>query len=86
MTALCPGPTASGFQDAADLNESRLVTGRTLASSASVAQAGYQAMWAGKAVVIPGAGNLLMAESIRLAPRSIVRRMVRVVQAPRRTS
>jgi hypothetical protein len=29
-TALCPGATESGFQDAADMNESKLVKGRKL--------------------------------------------------------
>ena len=33
VTALCPGPTASGFQAAANLEESKLFAGKTLPSS-----------------------------------------------------
>ena len=33
VTALCPGPTASGFQDKADMHDSALVKGKKLPSS-----------------------------------------------------
>ncbi len=50
MTALCPGPTESGFQSAAEMEASRLVKGRKLPTSAEVAAFGYQAMMKGELV------------------------------------
>ena len=69
VTAFCPGPTASGFQDAADLHESKLVRGRPLPTSAEVAASGYRAMLRGDVVHIPGMRNKLLASSIRFTPR-----------------
>ena len=83
VTALCPGPTASGFQAEAAMESSRLVAGRRLPSSAAVADVGYRAMLAGKPVAIVGIQNRLLAGSIRLTPRSVVRRVVRYLQEPR---
>lgn len=82
VTAFCPGPTASGFQEAAHLKDSKLLAGRRLPNAAEVARVGYRAMLAGRAIVVPGLSNRLMAESVRFAPRSLVRRAVRLVQAP----
>jgi short-subunit dehydrogenase len=42
VTALCPGPTESGFQAAAALEESKMVKGKKLPSSKTVAEYGYQ--------------------------------------------
>jgi len=41
VTALCPGPTESGFQAAAKLEESKLVAGKKLRTSRQVAEDGY---------------------------------------------
>lgn len=80
VTALCPGPTASGFQDAADLNESKLVKGRKLPDAQSVANYGYKAMMKGKVVAIHGIMNAIMAAGIRFTPRSWVLKMARMLQ------
>jgi uncharacterized protein len=79
VTALCPGPTKSGFQRAAELEESKLVKGRKLPSSAQVAEHGYRAMMKGKTVAIHGVVNWFMAQSVRFAPRAMVTQMVRVM-------
>ncbi len=50
VTALCPGPTASGFQDKADLGNSALVKGKKLPTSEEVAALGYRAMQRGQRV------------------------------------
>jgi short-subunit dehydrogenase len=81
VTALCPGPTASGFQAGAAMEESRLVKGRKLKSAAQVAAFGVKAMQRGDVVAVPGMGNRLMAASIRVSPRPLVRRMVHRMQA-----
>jgi len=75
-TALCPGPTASGFQDAANLNEARLVNAVKLPTAGEVALYGYHAMMRGKRVAIHGAMNYLMAKSVNLLPNSLVTNMV----------
>jgi hypothetical protein len=80
VTALCPGATESGFQSAAAMEESKLVKGRKLPSSAEVAAYGYKAMMQGKKVAIHGMMNYLMANSVRFSPRSMVLKMVRMIQ------
>ncbi|EKD92626.1 MAG: hypothetical protein ACD_28C00379G0004 [uncultured bacterium] len=82
VTALCPGPTASGFQEAAALNRSDLFSGK-LPSSAEVAQAGYEGLMKGKTLVIPGFKNKLFIQLLRLAPRGLVRKVVYQMQKER---
>ena len=79
VTALCPGPTTSGFQERAAMTESRLVKGPMM-DAATVARIGLEAMFAGKPVVIPGMLNRMVAFSTRLAPRSVTTRIARQVQ------
>ena len=81
VTALCPGPTASGFQAAADMELSPLVANRRLPTSAEVAAFGVKAMQRGDAVAVPGVMNKLMAESVRFSPRFVTRRLVHKLQA-----
>jgi len=80
VTALCPGPTASGFQDAAALGESKLVKGKKLPTAAEVAKYGYAAMMKGKQVAIHGTFNAFQANLVRFVPRSLVVKMVRSAQ------
>ena len=79
-TALCPGPTASGFQAAAGMERSKLVVDRKLPTATEVAAFGYRAMQRGDVVAVPGARNKVLAASIRFAPRPIVRKMMRKLQ------
>jgi short-subunit dehydrogenase len=83
VTALCPGPTASGFQAAAKLGNARLIAGRRLPSARSVAEAGYDAMMAGKPVLVPGASNKLTVFAPRVMPRRLMAKIVRKAQEPR---
>jgi short-subunit dehydrogenase len=80
ITVLCPGPTESGFQEAANMSESRLVKNRKLPSSAEVAQYAYKAMMNEKRVAIHGFMNYLMANSVRFYPRSMVLKVARMIQ------
>ncbi len=77
MTALCPGATETGFQDRADMRDARLVKGRKIMDARTVAEAGYRGMTAGKAIVIPGLMNRVMAQSVRVSPRAAVRKIAR---------
>jgi short-subunit dehydrogenase len=82
VTCLCPGATATGFQTQANMEKSRLFKLAAVMDSATVAKVGYRAMWRGKAVVIPGVQNRIMATSVRFFPRKTVTRLVRTIQAP----
>jgi short-subunit dehydrogenase len=82
VTALCPGPTASGFQDKADMHASALVKGKKLPTADAVAAQGYRAMQRGQRVFIPGVMNWLMAQSTRFAPRSVVTGLVKAMSKP----
>ena len=81
VTALCPGPTATGFQAGAEMEGSKLVRDRKLPTAAEVARAGYHAMQRGDVVAVVGARNRVLAASIRFTPRPLVRRMVHRMQA-----
>jgi short-subunit dehydrogenase len=80
VTALCPGPTASGFQAGAAMEHSKLVHGKKLPTAASVAAFGVKAMQRGDVVAVPGLSNKIMATSIRFSPRPVVRRLVHKMQ------
>ena len=77
VTALCPGPTVSGFQDAADMHDSALVKGKKLPTSEEVARVGYRAMQRGQRVYIPGVMNWLLAQSHRSTPRNLMTLIVK---------
>jgi short-subunit dehydrogenase len=79
VTALCPGPTRTGFQKRGVMEDSRLVQGR-IADAESVALAGYRGLIAGKAIVIPGFTNKLIPWVVRVSPRGVVTRVVRRMQ------
>ena len=70
VTALCPGPTGTGFSQTAGLSDSPLFRGPVM-TAAEVARQGYQAMMAGKAEWIAGARNRWMLLGARLAPRTM---------------
>jgi short-subunit dehydrogenase len=80
VTALCPGPTATGFQERGQMQDSGLVKGKKIMDARTVAEAGYRAMLAGKTLVIPGVKNKLLAQSVRFSPRSMVTKLVRAMQ------
>ncbi|HXO21376.1 MAG TPA: SDR family oxidoreductase, partial [Thermoanaerobaculia bacterium] len=84
VTALCPGPTESGFQDRADMHDSKLFAGKKIMDAATVARAAYDGLMAGKRIVIPGWRNRLLAESVRVTPRRLVTAVVRKMQERRK--
>ena len=83
VTALCPGPTETNFQDEANLRGSGLFSKQFIADARSVAKAGYEGMMAGEVVVIPGIQNKITALTAQLMPRGFVRNMVKRVQEKR---
>ena len=81
-TALCPGPTATDFQRRAKIESTRLVKSKLMAMmpASEVAQAGYRGFLQGKVIVIPGVWNKIGAQSVRLSPRALVRRITHKLQ------
>jgi len=77
VTTLCPGPTATQFADAAEMNRTMLFKSPLIKvmSSAEVARIGYRGLKAGRRVVIAGAGNKLTAIGSRLSPHAVVLRI-----------
>jgi hypothetical protein len=80
VTILCPGPTESGFQAGAAMEESKLVKGKKMPTSADVAKYGYKALMRGTVVAVHGMVNWLLAMSVRFVPRGMVTNMVRGMQ------
>jgi uncharacterized protein len=82
VTCLAPGATRTGFAEGAGMARSRLFRSRMVMDADDVARAGYQAMMEGRRLVIPGVANRIMVESGRLAPRSVLARITRILQDP----
>ncbi|OAI45768.1 short-chain dehydrogenase [Planctomycetaceae bacterium SCGC AG-212-F19] len=83
VTALCPGPTATGFEERAGLGSSKLFTGRRVMDVETVAAAGYRGLMRGRRLVIPGMWNRLLVFGNRLTPRRVVTAIVRRMQERR---
>lgn len=81
VTTLCPGPTETGFLEAAALQDSKLFKGKKIAGAKEVAEYGYKAMMQGKTVAIHGLMNRIMAKTVSFIPRSIAVKVVRSLQA-----
>jgi short-subunit dehydrogenase len=80
-TALCPGPTATDFQRRAKIEHIRLMKSKLVMMTArQVAEIGYLAFLEGKVIVIPGLLNKIGAQSVRISPRSMVRKITRRLQ------
>jgi short-subunit dehydrogenase len=74
VTALCPGPVPTEFQDRAGL--SLPAAARMLELSAErVAQIGYDAFMADQRVVIAGIGNRIVVSLMRLVPNALILRL-----------
>lgn len=84
VTALCPGPTKTSFQEtvANDSSENKITF--NMASAKDVAAYGYKAMNKGKVVAIPGTFNKFLAMLPRLIPRSMATNIVRRIQEKNR--
>lgn len=80
VTAYCPGPVATEFQERAKLARSGLLR-YGLVEIGPIAAEGYRAMMSGKVVAIPGLPSKLVSLAARLTPRSILRRAVKKVQS-----
>ncbi len=79
VTTLCPGAVRTGFQEAANMTQSKLFRHVTL-DGARVAREGYRAMTIGKRVIVPGLRHQFLAFSAKFVPRALILRTVRQLQ------
>lgn len=80
VTALCPGPTRTGFERNASAENSGLFHRLPVQQAARVAAYGYKKMRRGKVVAVPSFCNRLLAFLSPRAPRSLVCGMVWRIQ------
>ncbi|MBR3237514.1 MAG: SDR family oxidoreductase [Oscillospiraceae bacterium] len=73
VTALCPGPTATGFEAAADMGKGSKMF-KKAAKPEDVAKAGIRALRLGKVLCYQGSFTKWMGFLCRLVPRSVTRR------------
>ena len=87
VTALCPGPTRTGFVDALGVDVGHTAIYRRLADPEPVIEAGLRGLDEGRAVVIPGVRNKVIAAVGRFMPREwltrVSARLLRPVTASR---
>ena len=80
VTALCPGPTKSGFQHEVGSEGSNLSKLNLLSSSEYVAKYGYRALHEGKRVAIPGFVNTSLINTAKFIPRKATIQVVKKLQ------
>lgn len=83
VTALCPGPTESGFMEAANVSNMALMEKIKMPTSKEVAEYGYRALMKNQAVAVHGVLNNILASSTGFAPRAITRKIVKKLQEKR---
>jgi short-subunit dehydrogenase len=82
VSALCPGPVPTEFQARAGIVEGARPRLFTL-SAERVARAGYDGLMQGRRLVVPGAGNRIVANLCRLLPRGSLLALVEARQRKR---
>lgn len=79
VTALCPGPTSTGFEKTAKMEKSKMFSFFRPASARAVAVCGYSAMQQGKTVAYHSVATKTMNVGSRLTPRSITRKFAKYI-------
>jgi uncharacterized protein len=83
VTALCPGPVATGFQERAGMKSLRFMRQFARQSAQEVAFAGWEGFKQHRRIVIPGTFNKFSAYAGRYAPRWFLLPAIKALQAPR---
>ncbi|MEO6445136.1 MAG: SDR family NAD(P)-dependent oxidoreductase, partial [Gemmatimonadaceae bacterium] len=83
VTAVCPGPTETGFQRASGVPSGRRPGGPQLLSAREVALQAYRAARGGRRVVVPGMANRIAAFLGRHMPSGYTAQFVRRIQESR---
>lgn len=83
VTALCPGPVATGFQRRAGLSASMSGLPPGVAGARETVEAGFDGMMAGRTVVVPGAVNKALAAGLAWIPHFLLLPRLAARQASR---
>ncbi len=75
VTALCPGPTATGFQARAEMEDSKLVAGKDLPTPGEVVDWGWALAKAGKPFAVHTTRWKAFALGTRLLPKTVAARI-----------
>lgn len=79
VTALCPGPVHSGFQEASGAQEFAKTLPKPMwRNPDTVAKAALKAADRGKRIVVPGAPNRISGAAARFSPRPVLLRVLRM--------
>lgn len=79
VSTLCPGPVETGFQERAEMEDSKLVQ-QGLQKSEEVARIAYEGLMQGRRVIYTRFSQKLLAFSTRFAPRSVLLKVVKKAQ------
>lgn len=79
LTAVCPGPTATNFDKAADMGKSNMFTFHKPQTAESVAQAVYKSCMNGKVICYHSAVTKVSNIATRLLPRSVACKLARKI-------
>jgi hypothetical protein len=80
VSALCPGPTNTGFVKRAQLQQSKLFQGDIMQAD-DVAKAAFKGLMENQTVIIPGIKNQFIVGAIKFVPRKFVPKVVKQMQA-----
>ena len=69
VSALCPGPTETGFQQHAGMAKMHLLRKAFMMDARTVAECAYDGLIKGKRVIIPGLVNRIVAGSTKFIPK-----------------
>ncbi len=81
VTCLCPGPTRTGFEAGAGMTASKLFKAGSM-DAMTVAKIGYDAMKAGRPLIVAGLLNKIGTFMTRLIPRMFAAKVAKWVQSP----
>ncbi len=81
VSVLCPGPTFTGFQERAGIQEKVLLKA-LFADSRVVARAGYEGLMAGRTIIIPGFFNKIGVFLSRVLPPLLIARFLKRYREP----
>lgn len=81
VTCLAPGPTRTKFGEVSRMDTTRIFQWNSM-ETAPVAQAGYDAMRAGRTLVVPGVFNKLLRWSSRCSHWAIVKQVMKHIMQP----
>ena len=83
VTALCPGPVLTGFQERAGMSEAAYAAPPGVAGARETVEAGYSGLMAGRRVVTPGLVNQALAAAMAWIPHGITLPQLAARQAKR---